>query len=283
VRAQAAGGRSQLPASRGRQLEAEVAAAGVAVAGRQGTGKEEETIWGIWSRCYWWAGLGGEVGRRARIVRSVHGDANRAQIWAAFASPRIGRSKCVEPLGWVFPDPSQNRTNSDVRGPFLLGRWRCPKDRTLRIEQRRSWCMARMASSTPTQGEATSKTSRARMIDNGRQLDVLHAHHLPSHQYQRCPGSTMPESSKSPADIPIKFPHALGYSSEGKLFRLTWPLGSWCLGRLLLSRPRLDAVGHARSSPDATSMSTYERDWYPAALFWLLGGRARGPMSHRAI
>jgi hypothetical protein len=44
---------------------------------------------------------------RARTQRSVHGDANRTQIWAAFASPRTGRRKCVGPLGWVFPDPGQ--------------------------------------------------------------------------------------------------------------------------------------------------------------------------------
>jgi hypothetical protein len=41
----------------------------------------------------------------------VHGDANRALIWAWFASPRIARSKCVGPLGWVFPAPVKNGPN----------------------------------------------------------------------------------------------------------------------------------------------------------------------------
>jgi hypothetical protein len=65
---------------------------------------------GIWPRCHWWERLGGEVGGRARTRRSVRADANRAQIWTAFASPQTAHLKCVGPLVWVFPCPGHFRT-----------------------------------------------------------------------------------------------------------------------------------------------------------------------------
>jgi hypothetical protein len=41
----------------------------------------------------------GDQGGHARTPRTVHGDANAAQIWAMFASVRTTRSKCVGLLG----------------------------------------------------------------------------------------------------------------------------------------------------------------------------------------
>jgi hypothetical protein len=70
--------------------------------------------------------VGGPGWGSRRTRRSVRGDTNHAQIWAAFASPRTTQPKYVGPLGWVFPSPGQNRTESDGHGPFASSRWRCP-------------------------------------------------------------------------------------------------------------------------------------------------------------
>jgi hypothetical protein len=56
-----------------------------------------------------------------RTARSICGGAYHAQIWAAFASPRTARPKYIGPLGWVFPVPDQNQTDSDIRRPFASG------------------------------------------------------------------------------------------------------------------------------------------------------------------
>jgi hypothetical protein len=110
-------------------------AAGAAVAFTIGAGEGFRVGAGKFSQCL--GGVGVILARPAtkgaespRTARSVHGDANRTQIWAAFASPRTARSKCVGPLGWVFPGPSQNRTDSDVRCRSASGHWRCPESCT---------------------------------------------------------------------------------------------------------------------------------------------------------
>jgi hypothetical protein len=41
----------------------------------------------------------------ARPPRVVRGNAFRIQIWTLFALSRTCRSKCVRPMGWVFPGP----------------------------------------------------------------------------------------------------------------------------------------------------------------------------------
>jgi hypothetical protein len=96
---------------------------GMAAAGQQGSGQREKQFGGICSKCHWWAGPGGGVGWRARTSRSVRGDANRT----AFASPWTPKPKYVWPLGWVFPGPGQNQTESGVRGLFASDRWTCPQ------------------------------------------------------------------------------------------------------------------------------------------------------------
>jgi hypothetical protein len=50
-------------------------------------------------------GAGADLEGHARTSWSVRGDANRAQILAAFPSLRTPRSKCVGPLGALFPSP----------------------------------------------------------------------------------------------------------------------------------------------------------------------------------
>jgi hypothetical protein len=116
VRAQDTGGRPQQPVSQ------EAAADGGSGGGRgwrrcggKAAVEREKRFGGVWRRCHWWAGPGGEVGGHALTRRSVCDDANRAQIWIVFASPRTPWLKYVGPMGWIFLTPVKigpNRTTA---------------------------------------------------------------------------------------------------------------------------------------------------------------------------
>jgi hypothetical protein len=54
------------------------------------------------------------AGWEYKVMKRVHADAFAPQIWAAFASPRIGRSFCVGPLGWVQTNFSTTDTNGCI-------------------------------------------------------------------------------------------------------------------------------------------------------------------------